>query len=58
VLLEEISDLDEATQVAERIITELRAPLTIEDREVQVHASIGIALPDQEEGPGRASSGG
>ncbi len=51
VLLEEISDLDEATQVAERIITELRAPLTIEDREVQVHASIGIALPSGMEGP-------
>ncbi|MGA2528874.1 MAG: EAL domain-containing protein [Acidimicrobiales bacterium] len=51
VLLEEISDISEATQVAERIITELRAPLAIEDREVQVHASIGIALPSGSEGP-------
>jgi EAL domain-containing protein (putative c-di-GMP-specific phosphodiesterase class I) len=47
VLLEEISGLDEACQVAERIITELKVPLPVEDREVQVHASIGIAL-----GPG------
>ena len=34
----------EACEVAERIIAELRVPLAIEDREVQVHASIGIAL--------------
>jgi diguanylate cyclase (GGDEF)-like protein/PAS domain S-box-containing protein len=51
VLLEEISDLSEATQVAERIIAELRVPLTVEDREIQVHASIGIALPSGAEGP-------
>ena len=51
VLLEEISDLEEATQVAERIISELRAPMMIEDREIQVHASIGIALPSDIEGP-------
>ena len=58
VLLEEISGPDEACQVAERIITELRVPLAIEDREVQVHASIGIALsPAGAEGPGRAASG-
>ena len=44
VLLEEITDLDEACQVAERIIAELRVPLAVEDREVQVHASIGVAL--------------
>ncbi len=44
VLLEEISGLDEACEVADRIIAELRVPLAIEDREVQVHASIGIAI--------------
>jgi diguanylate cyclase (GGDEF)-like protein/PAS domain S-box-containing protein len=44
VLLEEISGLDEACEVAGRIIAELRVPLAIEDREVQVHASIGIAI--------------
>ena len=44
VLLEEISGADEACQLAERIITELRVPLMIEDHEVQVHVSIGIAL--------------
>ena len=30
--------------MAERIIAELRVPLAVEDREVQVHASIGIAI--------------
>jgi len=44
VLLEEISGADEACEVAERIIAELRVPLAIEDREVQVRASIGIAV--------------
>ncbi len=44
VLLEEIAGPQEACEVAERIIAELRVPLAIEDREVQVHASIGIAF--------------
>jgi diguanylate cyclase (GGDEF)-like protein/PAS domain S-box-containing protein len=44
VLLEETTGSEEACQVAERIISELRAPLTIEDHEIQAHASIGIAL--------------
>ena len=44
VLLEEISGFEEACQVAERIIGELRVPLAIDDHEVQVHASIGIAI--------------
>ena len=44
VLLEEISGLEEASQVAERIITELRQPWAVGDHEVQVHASIGIAI--------------
>ncbi len=52
VLLEEISGLDEACDVAARIIAELRVPLAIEVREVQVHASIGIAIsPIGEEDP-------
>jgi len=44
VLLEEISGLEEVSQVAERIITELRVPWAVDDHEVQVHASIGIAI--------------
>jgi predicted signal transduction protein with EAL and GGDEF domain len=44
VLLEETSGPDEARRLAERIIEELRAPMRIADREVQVRASIGIAL--------------
>ncbi len=44
VLLEEIASPDEVFEIADRIIAELRVPLTIEDHEVQVRASIGIAL--------------
>ncbi len=52
VLLEEVSGFEEANQVAERIITALRVPLTVEDHQVQVHASIGIAVsPAGAEGP-------
>ncbi len=44
VLLEEISSPDEVFEIADRIIDELRVPMTIEDHEVQVRASIGIAM--------------
>ncbi len=44
VLLEETAGTEEACQVAERIIAALGRPLTIEDREIQARASIGIAL--------------
>ena len=44
VLLEEIAGFEEASQVAERIIAELRVPLAVDEHEVQVHASIGIAI--------------
>lgn len=44
VLLEEVADAREATQIAERIERVLRAPLTLEGREVFVGASIGITL--------------
>ncbi|MGD0082390.1 MAG: EAL domain-containing protein [Acidimicrobiales bacterium] len=43
VLLEDTGP-EAACRLAERIIDELRVPLTIADREVQVRASIGIAL--------------
>jgi diguanylate cyclase (GGDEF)-like protein/PAS domain S-box-containing protein len=44
VLLEETSGPDEACRLAERIIEELRAPMKIADREIQIRASVGIAL--------------
>lgn len=44
ILLEESDGLEDACQVAERVVEDLKAPFLIEDREVQVHASIGIAL--------------
>lgn len=44
ILLEEVSSAEEARQVAERVIEDLRVPLVLGEREVWVHASIGIAL--------------
>ncbi|MGA2211208.1 MAG: EAL domain-containing protein [Acidimicrobiales bacterium] len=44
ILLEETEGPNDACRLAERVIIELKAPVTIEDREVQVHGSIGIAL--------------
>jgi len=44
ILLEETEGPSDACLLAERVIADLKAPLTIEDREVQVHGSIGIAL--------------
>ncbi len=44
VLLEDVRDLEEARAVAERIIAALRPPVTIGDRQVNVQASVGIAL--------------
>ena len=44
ILLEATQDPTDACEVAERVIADLRAPITVEDREVQVHASIGIAF--------------
>jgi diguanylate cyclase (GGDEF)-like protein len=44
VLLEETSSPEEACQAAERLISALRAPLVIEDHEIQVCASVGVAL--------------
>jgi diguanylate cyclase (GGDEF)-like protein/PAS domain S-box-containing protein len=44
ILMEEVVNPGEACEVAERIISELRAPLAILDREVHISASIGIAF--------------
>jgi len=44
VLLEDVADLAEATQVAERIAEHLKAPIALQARQVTVSGSIGIAL--------------
>jgi diguanylate cyclase (GGDEF)-like protein/PAS domain S-box-containing protein len=43
ILLEETEDPDDARQVAERVLADLRPPFQVKDRWVNVHASIGIA---------------
>ena len=44
ILLEDIDGPDDAVDVAERILEELRSPLSINDKEIFISASIGIAL--------------
>jgi diguanylate cyclase (GGDEF)-like protein/PAS domain S-box-containing protein len=51
VLLEEISDVHEATRVAERIHATLADSFRIADRELVVGASVGIALASSESRP-------
>ena len=45
-LLENLSNAQEAVDVAERIITQLQYPIPLDDREVFVSASIGIVYSD------------
>jgi diguanylate cyclase (GGDEF)-like protein/PAS domain S-box-containing protein len=47
VLLNDITDIDQAIQVAKRIIRELSAPLYINGHEVFTGTSIGIAVSDE-----------
>ncbi|WP_448598676.1 bifunctional diguanylate cyclase/phosphodiesterase [Thermoleptolyngbya sp.] len=44
ILLEEISDIQEAVQAAERIFAQVQVPLQLEGREVYTTASAGIVL--------------
>lgn len=44
ILLEEVQRVDEAVEVAKRILAELSRPFILSEREVFVSASIGIAL--------------
>lgn len=44
ILLEEVRDIQEAIHATERIFTELRIPITIEERDVYTNASIGMVL--------------
>jgi len=46
VVLEGLTALEDAVKVAERILSVIRAPLFIEEREIVVEASIGIAQGD------------
>jgi diguanylate cyclase (GGDEF)-like protein/PAS domain S-box-containing protein len=43
-LLEDIETINEATQVAERIINDLRSPFNIEGQQIFISASIGIVM--------------
>jgi diguanylate cyclase (GGDEF)-like protein/PAS domain S-box-containing protein len=51
VLLDGVSDAHEAAAVAERVHHTLREPFDIDDRELHVDASIGIALADADAEP-------
>jgi diguanylate cyclase (GGDEF)-like protein/PAS domain S-box-containing protein len=44
ILMEELVNVDEACDVADRITAALREPIMVQDREIRVRASIGIAL--------------
>ncbi len=44
ILVEDVSDVDEVTAVAERVTEKLRRSITLSGREVFVSASIGVAL--------------
>ena len=48
ILLEGSVDVSTATRIAARVLDGLRLPLSVEGRQVQVTASVGVALP----GPG------
>ncbi len=48
-LLEDISDVDDARRVAERVTDALSPPITVERSELTVKASIGIALADDDD---------
>ena len=49
ILLEDVRSVNEATQIAERIAEELRAPIDLKARDVLVTTSIGIALRNSDQ---------
>jgi diguanylate cyclase (GGDEF)-like protein/PAS domain S-box-containing protein len=51
ILLEEVTDVLEATRVAERVQATLAAPFQIADRELHVSGSIGVALAHPDAAP-------
>jgi diguanylate cyclase (GGDEF)-like protein/PAS domain S-box-containing protein len=48
VLVEELTDPEEAEQVADRVLHSLAEPFRIDDRELYLSASIGIAVPGKD----------
>ena len=44
ILLEDLDDQNQAIQVAERVLEELKAPFVMEQREIFITSSIGIVL--------------
>jgi diguanylate cyclase (GGDEF)-like protein/PAS domain S-box-containing protein len=52
VLLEDISDRSEAERVAERMLDTLTAPFRLDDRDLYLSASIGIAVAPADADPG------
>jgi predicted signal transduction protein with EAL and GGDEF domain len=44
VLLDDIQDLSDAVRIADRLLTSLHLPFTLQEQEIYVEASIGIAL--------------
>jgi diguanylate cyclase (GGDEF)-like protein/PAS domain S-box-containing protein len=46
ILLEEVTDADHAASVAERLVEALRTPFTVEQREIFLGVSIGVAMSD------------
>jgi diguanylate cyclase (GGDEF)-like protein/PAS domain S-box-containing protein len=51
VLLDGVSDVHEAALIAERVHQTLKTPFEIDDRELHIDASIGIALADADAAP-------
>jgi diguanylate cyclase (GGDEF)-like protein len=51
VLFSDIPDRSSATSAAERVGEALRAPIEVEGSEVLLSASIGVAIPEEEDGP-------
>ncbi|MDX6197577.1 MAG: hypothetical protein QOJ79_728 [Actinomycetota bacterium] len=52
VLLEQVADISEAAQTAERVLRALQVPMEAGDRDVVVTASIGIAVAEPGNAPG------
>ena len=48
VLVEDVADLTDVTEVAERLLEALTEPVSLEQRDVSVNASIGIAISSNE----------
>ena len=47
-LIEDLASRDDAVQAAERVLGTFRRPFRIQDREIGVRASVGVAIADEE----------